>query len=515
MSGDGDEVVRVPDRMSDTDRILWVIEQNPRLRSTITSVLFLDRTPDLDRLRRRFERATRRVPRLRQRVVGNPLSLAPPRWQVDPDFRLDDHLHVVTLAGDRSRDAVLRLAEPIAQAGFDRRRALWEVTVVEGLEGGEAAIVAKLHHALTDGHAAVMLMLELVDLERDAAGPDDLPPEPTPDVLGPLGRLRDGLRHELDRQADLFFDGIELVDRVGTDPAGATREALALARSATRLATPGGARPYSPLLRQQSSAMAFRTVDVPVEGLKAAARVAGGKLNDAYVAALVLGLRRWHRSQGVDVPALRMGMPVDVRGGAAAPGSGNRFVPARVVVPLDVDDPAALLAVLVGRLRAERDEPALALVEPLAGLIGRLPHPVITGLFTLALRGQDFNASNVMGVDVPIYLAGAQVVTQYAFGPLSGVALMVTLLSSCGTASIGVSVDPVAVPDVDGLVDALRGGFDDVLALAPGPASAPGGAKASRPGKAANAGAAGTGGRPVSRRSPRAGAPGRARTPRR
>jgi len=66
------------DRMSDLDRIMWTIEQNPLLRSTITSVIVLDRCPDRDRIDARIDRASRRIPRLRQRVVTNPYSLAPP-----------------------------------------------------------------------------------------------------------------------------------------------------------------------------------------------------------------------------------------------------------------------------------------------------------------------------------------------------------------------------------------------------------------------------------------------------
>jgi diacylglycerol O-acyltransferase len=84
--------MRFEHRMSDSDALMWHIEKDPLLRSTITVVWWLDRLPDRDRLEDKIERATRLIPRLRQRVVSNPYSIAPPRWEVDPNF--DRKFHV-------------------------------------------------------------------------------------------------------------------------------------------------------------------------------------------------------------------------------------------------------------------------------------------------------------------------------------------------------------------------------------------------------------------------------------
>ena len=125
------------------------------------------------------------VPRLRQRVQSNPLSIAPPRWEVDPNFDLDFHVRWLRPAAGGSLRDVLDLAEPIAMQGFDRARPLWEVDVVEGLDEGRSALILKLHHAITDGVGGVKLAMHLFDLDRDgtdqrraagrAAGPRDEP----------------------------------------------------------------------------------------------------------------------------------------------------------------------------------------------------------------------------------------------------------------------------------------------------------------------------------------------------
>src|SRR3954467_2626885 len=94
--------IQYESRMSDADKLMWTIEHDPMLRSTITSVVLLDRAPDRSTFEEVIDRASRRIPRLRQRVVSNPLSLAPPRWEVDPNFDMHFHLRWVKAGGDGS-----------------------------------------------------------------------------------------------------------------------------------------------------------------------------------------------------------------------------------------------------------------------------------------------------------------------------------------------------------------------------------------------------------------------------
>jgi hypothetical protein len=156
---------------------MWSIEKDPLLRSTITTVFLLDRPLDRQLFRRRMDRVSRLVPRLRQRVLGHPMSVAPPRWEIDANFDLSYHIRWIRAAGEGTTRDVLDLAEPIAMQGFDRARPLWEFTVVEGLRGGGAAVIAKIHHAITDGVGAKLLM-ELLDPERTSATEPTMPEAP-------------------------------------------------------------------------------------------------------------------------------------------------------------------------------------------------------------------------------------------------------------------------------------------------------------------------------------------------
>ncbi len=87
--------------MSESDSVLWHIERDPVLRSTITSVWFLDSSPDRDRLDAVVERIASRIPRLTQRVVDEQPGVAPPRWETDPNFDVDYHYSWARLPGRR------------------------------------------------------------------------------------------------------------------------------------------------------------------------------------------------------------------------------------------------------------------------------------------------------------------------------------------------------------------------------------------------------------------------------
>ncbi len=142
---------RVDVHMRDSDAFSWYMEKDPLLRSTVVSVVILDSSPDWDVLPDRLERATRRSPGFRHRVVMPPLRLATPRWVVDPDFDLSWHVRRFEAPPPKTLATVLEFARKTGMAGFDRDRPLWEFTFIEGLEGGQTALVMKLHHALTDG----------------------------------------------------------------------------------------------------------------------------------------------------------------------------------------------------------------------------------------------------------------------------------------------------------------------------------------------------------------------------
>jgi WS/DGAT/MGAT family acyltransferase len=466
---DSDQL-RFEDRMRDADALAWSIEKDPMLRSTILAVLILDRAPDRARLADRLERASRLVPRLRQRVVTNPWSVAPPRWEVDPYFDLDYHFRWTRAAGSADIDQVLHAAEPIAMQGFDRDRPLWEMTVIEGLTEDRAAVIMKIHHAITDGVGAVKIGMVLFDLERLPAGPPPpMPAAPAVHVFNRIERLGDAFGHERRRQLGMArrFPGVlrRAVTRVAADPAATLSDVGATVASAARMLRPA-TTPLSPVMTGRSLSMHFETLSVPLAETKAAAKRGGGKLNDAFVTAVARGMRYYHDKHGAEPEMLRMGMPINVRTAETADLAGNQWAPTRFPLPIRVDDPLEHLQVVRGVIGAQRREPAVGLVEPLASVLYRFPTTMLVGLFGSMLKGVDFTTSNVPGVSFPLYFAGAALLAQFPLGPLSGAAANLTLLSYMDELHIGINSDLAAVPDPDVLHACLLDGFGDIATLA-------------------------------------------------
>ncbi len=464
---------RFDEHMSDSDALMWTIEKDPLLRSTIVTTLLFDRAPDHQRLVERLERGSRLIPRMRQRVVSPMLHLAPPFWSADPDFDLGYHVRHVRVPEGAGFEAVLDIARTAAMQSFDRARPLWEYTLVEGLEDGRAAIVIKVHHSMTDGVGGMKLLLMLFDFARDAPEPaalgDDVAEPPVIDRFALVGR---SLAHRRRRALGLARRGAaeagHAAATLARDPLGAARGARRATGSVARYLRPA-MEPRSPLMQARTMARRLAVFDLPLPELKRAARAVGGSLNDAYVAGVLGGLGRYHELHGHPVDRLRMVMPVSLRVDGDSLG-GNRFTPARFLVPVDIDDPAERTRE-VGRLcRAMRSEPAIQLTDAMAGVLNQLPSTMTTAAFGAMLKGSDFVATNIPGPQVPLFVAGAELERMYAFAPLLGTALNVALLTVAGTGCVGVNADLVAVPDLDTMVKCMEAGFEEVLGLASRPA---------------------------------------------
>jgi diacylglycerol O-acyltransferase len=112
-----------------------------------------------------------------------------------------------------------------------------------------------------------------------------------------------------------------------------------------------------------------------------------------------------------------------------------------------------------------RHEKSLPYTQWIAGALNMIPRWYIGSI----LRHVDFLCSDVPGIPMPVFLGGARVVTQYAFGPTIGAAVNVTLLTYVDICALGIDVDTAAIPDYDVFYESLIAGFDEVLALASAP----------------------------------------------
>ncbi|UCE85842.1 MAG: DUF1298 domain-containing protein [Deltaproteobacteria bacterium] len=458
--------IQFPSTMGDADALMWRVEEDPLLRSTAAAVTLLDHAPEKTALRTRLARATREIPRLRQHVVSPPSFLSNPVWSEDPYFDLDYHLRYVRAPRDGSFRSVLDLAASLAMQGFDRSRPLWEFVVVEDMAGGRAALIQKLHHAVTDGMAGLLLMQRLYETEPDLVVPERPPVEVSD--RRPSGALRVGAEafvRNLVRQPEVARRRAARLFGFALRPYSSTRRAVVDIASIARVYAPA-LRPLSPIMRERSTRYRFDTLSVPLEPLKSAARAAGCKLNDAFLAAVVGGWRRYHERHRVDPESLRVTMPINLRTGGGPTVAGNRFTVARFRVPLREPDPRRRMRAIRELVAAQRSEPGLGYAEDVAALLNRVPGGWTAELFAFLAKTNDFVASCVPGPAEPLYVAGARVASLFAFGPPAGAAANLTLFSYLGRANITINADPAAIPDHEALVGCMSEGFDEVLKVA-------------------------------------------------
>jgi WS/DGAT/MGAT family acyltransferase len=450
--------------LSQNDTIMWMVEADPLLRSTILGVVLLDGPPDWARLHARVEEVSHHIAALRDKVVPVPLHPTTLRWLPDPQFDLDYHLRHIRLPDGSGVQDLLDWTRTSAMGGFDSSRPLWEFTLVEGV-GEQAAFVMKAHHVVTDGIGAVQLAAHLFDFEEHPTK-QRTTPRPTADRHSSISILRDVVAHDAQGMLDLARQQMSsvvpnLLSAV-RNPQRTAHDVVETAKSVARMLAPT-TTPKSSVMLGRMTASNYRTVEVPTARLRSSAKAAGGKLNDSFLAGITAGLHRYHALHGSEVDELRVAMPISQREAEHTEG-GNHVTVMRFTLPVAAVSVAERIGAMHRAVDEVRHERSLEHTETIAGFLNLMPKGVIGAM----LKGVDFLASNVPGVPVPMWLEGQRVVRFFPFGPTAGSAVNITLMSYDGTCCMGANMDAAAIPDPDVLAQCLREGFDEVCALADG-----------------------------------------------
>jgi diacylglycerol O-acyltransferase / wax synthase len=410
--------------MSSSDALIWHIERDPLLRSTVMSVWFLQRPPSPERMRATVDRMVTQIPRLRQRVIDG----RRPKWVETEHFEISDHYFYGDLGGDAETQDVLNHAQNWVREPFDRERPLWQLGVFTGLVDGRGALVLKLHHAIADGVGLMLMLAALADLEpnpRHRASLADVVSAPAP-IVKTRRQMGEIIRH----------------------PFKSLKSAASSLVSIARLVMPNR-KPLSPLMTRRSAQLCLDTKALPFETLRNAGKQAGASLNDAFISLVLDTLDRYHKRHGRECDRVRIHMPINIRDAATADRAGNQFVPARIVMNVGDNDTEGRLRRVSKHLAAVRQEPALRWVNTVSAAIQRLGVPISRRIIGGMMKGVDVLASNVAGPPCPLYLAGEHVEEFYAFGPPAGAALNITLFSYDNTVHLGVT-------SVVGAIDSRR-----------------------------------------------------------
>jgi WS/DGAT/MGAT family acyltransferase len=453
--------------MSAWEALMWRAERDARTSSTGILLEILEAAPEWSRLVSAHRRLADRFPRLCERVVEPPMPLVQPVWSGVEEFDVDLHLRMVELKPGSTERDLLDFCEELMTQPLDMTRPPWEGILVTGFDEGRAAYLFRFHHSLTDGTGLIQLMT-LAHGDDGELGTSRSHRRPVQPVLTPWGVLttRVGRRiGGLPREGlDQIRTGMRRAEKVIMRPATALRDAGTFVDSLRRMLS-GPDTTGSPLFADRSMGPKFLTMDVDLTALRLAAKASSNSVNDAFVAAILGGVRIYHERHDVMVETVPVAMPVSLRKDDD-PLGGNKFAGVRMAGPLAEQDPTARMAVIRDFVLNVRAEPALTFLDDLSPLLTKLPASAIIELSANLTSASDLQVSNIKGIGHPVFLAGKRVLRTYPLGPRPGVAAMVAMITYDGICCLGLNVDPAIFSDTDVLVDCLRQGFDEVLGLA-------------------------------------------------
>jgi WS/DGAT/MGAT family acyltransferase len=405
-------------------------------------------SPELAQLREKIAGRLPALPRYRSRLTAAHVGpLRRPAWEPDPDFDIGDHVRRAALPAPGGERELTDWCGEYWSSRLDRSRPLWEVVLLEGLEGGRWALGTKTHHALADGVASVGATQLLLDTSR--AGSRRRSGSST-------DASEDGVRAGLaDRLGDVVRSGAELVSHptrlLGEAKSAAEliiREELAPAPATSLNVAIGPHRRYT-------------IACVRLSDLKAIKNGLGGTVNDVVLAAAAGGLRRLLDGRGDELPerGLRAMVPVNLRNGNGAGELGNRVSSLFVHLPVCEPDPVRRYLVTAGEtaeLKAGGEARTGAELLALAGLAPPLLHSVLARS-TTGRRLFNLTVTNVPGPRKPLYAFGARLEEVFPLVPLAAEhAVGIAVVSYCGQVFFGLSGDARAASDLDVLRDGIE-----------------------------------------------------------
>ncbi|MCA9502426.1 MAG: wax ester/triacylglycerol synthase family O-acyltransferase [Myxococcales bacterium] len=407
------------------------------------------------RIARFLERGLAIDRRYAQRLDHLPLS-GRPIWVDDPDFDLDRHVRSRRLPAP-GREAQLRTvcAELVAQP-LDRTRPLWEVWLLDGLEGDRFALLVKVHHCLVDGVAGIGLMGAILGVEP-ASDFESRPLRASGE--SPL-RAELALR-EIRRRVDAGLELAERGVRALHDPRGTLRRARRLGRGLRRLVRldwPPASRTGLDAPHEGRRQLAFMATDL--ERIEAIRARWGGTLNDVVVATVDLALQDYLEDHGLDTRHrreldLRVAIPVDRRSATEPDGvadRGNHISMIFARIPSGERSPSRVYARVSGALAQAKVSHMAEALEAVMTLAGWSPQRLTRALTrrALALHVANLVVTNVRGPSAPLYLLDAPLERTWPIVPLMpGQTLAVAVMSYAGRLHWGFHADRAGVRDLN------------------------------------------------------------------
>lgn len=417
---------------------------------------------DLERVALHYAARLGFAPNFLRRLVDVPLGLGHPVWVDDARFDIREHVREKVLPRPVTMQSLYAFVEELQSQPLPRDRPLWDLWLVDGLEGDRIAIIQRLHHAMTDGVSAVQFAALLYDFE---AKPKYVPQAPVHVPSGapwPWQLIAQAMRHQTNSQRDLVTQSLAAARNKDWSQAlglarlrGLTTMLLDAPRSILTVQTPSHARRWQP-------------VTTPLAPLVAYGRGLSATLNDVVLALVLGAVTRYCREHGEAPAELHTWMPISTRRAGAGSG-GNQWSGVPVRLPAASGSLSARVAAIKERTRKVKASAIASDLRELSASTEAMPAPIQRRFARTRLgcgaRNLHLSVSNVPGPVQSLYMLGARVLEVHPFSIVAyHSALSVTTLSYGGRLSFGLSAQAEGLPEFERLVTLL----EDELLLVPG-----------------------------------------------
>lgn len=421
--------------------------------------------PEVERVREQLDARLSLLPRFRRRL-SEPRTggLSWPTWVEEEAFDIATHVRHARLPAPGGPEELLDWLADFYSHRLDRAHPLWEMTLIDGLEGGRWAIAAKVHHCLVDGMSGASVVSLILDAEPDPPadsqgllGAFQPPPDNEGGIHGPRSLITEAARAGLDlarhprKLGDMLSRSRGVAELLVRDELrGAPRSSLNVEIGATRR---------------------LAEVAVPLEELKRVKRELGGTVNDVVLAASAGGLRSLLLSRGEqpDRRGLRAMVPVSLRRASETVALGNRVSSLFVELPVAESDPLERYRGTIEAAEELKRGEQAAGAETLVDLAGIAPPVLHAAVARLSYAPRLFNVTitNVPGPQVTLYGLGGRLVRIFPLVPIFAYhALGIAVASYDGEVVFGLAADRAAVPDLDVLARGIEAALAELGSLA-------------------------------------------------
>lgn len=421
---------------------------------------------DVDRIRKMIESVLHMIPRYRQKLQYIPLT-DQPVWVDDDRFSIDYHVRHTALPRPGNIEQLKALSARIMQQHLDRRRPLWEMWIVEGLEDGGFALISKVHHCMVDGVSGVDIMNILM-----SPSPEIEYHEPPTFVPRPAPGSAELIAGEMMRYASLPVLAVREVSHIVNEAQNVRRDFITRVRAlGEALGGSFNSASATPINREIGPHRRFDWMTTDIAEIRQIRRSLGGSLNDVVLTIVAGAVRRFMQRRLVDPAKLdfRVMAPVSVRTESEKGQLGNRVSAWIVEMPLGEVDPLKRLAAISRRTNQLKEQKTAVAAEMLTQVAEWTPSTLLSLGARNSSRLLPFNlvVTNVPGPQIPIYLMGSRLRDTYPHVPLiDNLGLGIALMSCDGRLCWGFNADYDLIPDLAAFIKGIHESVEELKQLA-------------------------------------------------